>query len=169
MSSISRLTNYLYCWLYSRYIMHKKLNKILQKPDWPLISFWNLKSLYFTCSHSFSFVLPLPVIRCQSLSFVSLVFICCHSLSPVATRCAIRCHSFYHSLSFVVTHCTTRCHSLSIDISLVYPFTNDQLPTLKIFLICSYFFYQIQLLCSCKACLYKRISMAVATVFQWPN
>ena len=74
------------------------------------VSFWNLKFLYFTCSHWFSFVVPLAVIRCHSLSLLSLVLICCHSLSFVVTRCTTRCHLLYYSLSFVITH----CHSLSL-------------------------------------------------------
>ena len=91
-------------------------------------------TLYFTYSHSFSFVLSLFVIRCHSLSFccyslsfvatrcysLSLVFICCHLLYHslsfvlplVVIRFTTRCHSLYHSLSFVVTHSTTRCHSM---------------------------------------------------------
>ena len=69
-------------------------------------------TLYFIFSHLFSFVLPLLVIPCHSLSFLSLVVIRCHSLPSVV----IRCHSLYHSLSFVVYHSLSfaviRCHSL---------------------------------------------------------
>ena len=101
MASIPWFINYLYCWIYSSYVLHKKSNKILQEPDWPFVSFWNLKSPYFICFHSFSFVVPLPLIRCHSLLFV---IICYLSLSLVG----LRYHSFYHSLSFVVTWCTTR-------------------------------------------------------------
>ena len=75
----------------SSYILHRKLDKIVQEVDWPsrlaFCFFWNIKSLYFTYSHSYSFVL-------------SLAAICCHSLSYSVTRC--------HSLSFVVTYRTTR-------------------------------------------------------------
>ena len=117
----------------SSYILHRKLNKIIQEADWPsrlaFCFFWNIKSLYFTYSHSHSFVLSIAVIPCHSLSFfvtrchsLSLVVTCCQSLSLVVplvvTRChslyhslslvVIRCHSLYHSLSFVVTRCTTR-------------------------------------------------------------
>ena len=81
----------LYRWIHSSYILYEKFNKILQEPDWSFVTFWNLKSLCFTCSHSFSFVVPLPVIRCHSLSFV---ITRCHSLSHVVTRC--------YSLSLVV-------------------------------------------------------------------
>ena len=56
----------LYRWIYSSYILYEKFNKILQEPDWPFVTFWNLKSLCFTCSHSFSFVVPFPVIHCHS-------------------------------------------------------------------------------------------------------
>ena len=108
MSWICRFVNYLYCWIYSTYILHKKLNKILQESDWLFVLFCHLKSLYFICSHSFSFVVQLPVIRYHS--FV----ICYHSLSFVVTRFIIRCHS----LSFVVTRFIIRCHSLSLPVTL---------------------------------------------------
>ena len=39
MSSISGFINYLYCWIYSSYILHKKLNKIFQEPVGPILSF----------------------------------------------------------------------------------------------------------------------------------
>ena len=69
-----------------------------------LFLFWDLKSLHFTCSHLFSFVVLLAAIHCHSLSFVL---------------------SRYHLLSLVVpvvvTHCTARCHSLSLDVPLANP------------------------------------------------
>ena len=76
------------------------------------------------CTVLFSFVVPLVVTRCHSLSFVvtryhssSLVVTRCHSLSHslsfVVPLVVIRCHS----LSFVVTRCTTRCHSLSLVVT----------------------------------------------------
>ena len=128
----------------SIYILHRKLNEIIQEADWPsrlaFCFFWNIKSLYFTYSQSYSFVLWLTVIRCHSLS----VFVTrCHSLSFVVTCYTTHCHSLYHSLSFVVpldtTRCTTpchslyhslpfvitRCHSMSLDVPLVCLFTND--------------------------------------------
>ena len=72
--------------------------------------------------HSLSFVVPLVVTRCHSLSLVAT---CCHSLSLVVpfvvTRCTkrchslsfvvISCHSLYHSLSLVVTRYHSMCHS----------------------------------------------------------
>ena len=133
MSTISRFINYIYCWVYSSYILHKKLNKILQEPDWSFVQFWNLKSLYFTYSHSFSFFLWLAVIRCHSLSFfvtcshslslvairyhsLSVAVIGCHSLSFVVIRCTTCCDSLYHSLSLFFVRCTTRCHSFSLVI-----------------------------------------------------
>ena len=116
----------------SSYILHRKLNKIIQEADWPsrlaFCFFWNIKSLYFTYSHSYSFVLSLAVIRCYSLSF----FVTrCHLLSFVVTCCTTRCHSLYHSLSlvipldvircysltFVVPRVVIRCHSLSFDVT----------------------------------------------------
>ena len=104
MSSISQFINDLCCWIYSSYILQKKSSKILQEPDWPSVSLWNLQSLCFIRSHSFSFVLTLPAIRCHSLS---LVITCCHSLLLVVTPR----HSF-------VTRFVTLCHSLSLVVPL---------------------------------------------------
>ena len=79
----------------SGYILHKKLSKIIQEPDWPSVSFSDINSLYFTYFHS-----------------LSLAVICCHSLSFFATRCHLlyslsfivtRCHSLYHSSAFLQT------------------------------------------------------------------
>ena len=69
MPSLSRFINHLYCWIYSSYILYKKWNKTLRETDWPFASFWDLKAIHFTYSHFFSFVVPLAVIRCHSLSF----------------------------------------------------------------------------------------------------
>ena len=113
----------------SSYILHRKLNKILQEADWPsrlaFCLIWNIKSLYFTYSHSYSFVLWLAVICCHSLSFF---LTRCHSLSFVVTCYTTRCHSLYHSLSFAVPLVVIRYHSLSLmslDVPLVCFFTND--------------------------------------------
>ena len=99
----------------SSYILHRKLNKIIQEVDWPsrlaFCFFWNIKSLYFTYSHSYSFVLSLSVTNCH---FLFLVVIRCHSLSLAVPLVITRCHSLYHMLSFVIT----RCHSMSLDIYL---------------------------------------------------
>ena len=107
--------NDLYCWIYSSYILHKKSSKILQEPDWPFVSLWNLKSLCFICSHSFSFVVPLPAIRCHSLS---LVINCCHSLLLVVTPChsfftrfIALCHSLSRVVPLLVIHCRSMYHS----------------------------------------------------------
>ena len=107
MSSISRFPNYLYCWIYSSYILHKKLNKILQKP--PFVPFWNLKSLIIFYLLSFAFICCAT--HCYSLSLFVISY---HSLSCVVTRS--------HSLPFVVTYCIICCHSLSFDVPLVVPF-----------------------------------------------
>ena len=96
----------------SKYLLHRKLNTIIQEADWPsrlaFCFFWNIKSLYFTYSHSYSFVLSLSVIHCHSLSF----FVTRHSLSlpvPLVVTRWITCyHSLYHSMSLVVI----RCHSM---------------------------------------------------------
>ena len=139
-SSIPSFINYLYLWIYSSYILHKKLNKILKEQDWHFVLFCDLKSLivfaliYFHLfNHFLSFAitnfhfLSLIVIHCHLLLFV---VICCHSichlLSFVVSRCTTRCHSLYHSLSYVVTLIIIRCHSLSLDVPLAYLFINDQ-------------------------------------------
>ena len=70
----------------------KKLNKIYHEPDWPFVSFWNLKSLSFTCPYLLYHSLLFAVTCCITRFFV--------------TRCTARCHSLYHSLSFVVTRCS---------------------------------------------------------------
>ena len=112
MPLISWYPNYIYCWLYSSYILHKKFNQILQDPYWPFVSFWNLKSLCFTCCHSFSFVEPLAVIRFHSL-YHSLSFAITHFhllslfVLLVAIRCTARCHSLSLVVTLVVTRCTT--------------------------------------------------------------
>ena len=101
-------------------ILHRKLNEIIQKAAWPsrlaFSFFWNIKSFYFTYSHSYLFVLSLAVTHCHSLSF----FVTRpHSLSFVVTSCTTRFHSLYHSLSFVVPLDVIRCHSLYHSFSIV--------------------------------------------------
>ena len=115
--------NYLYCWTYSSYIFHKKLNKILQEPDWPFASFLNLKSLYFTCSHLLLFVVPSPVFHCHSLPFVVTH---CHSLTLAVTRCCSLCHSLSFVAPVFVIRCHSLYHSLSFDVPLVCLFIKDQ-------------------------------------------
>ena len=94
------------------------MKKVLQESDWSLVSFWNLESLYFTYSHSFSFVFYHSLSLCHSLS---LVVICFHSLyhllSLVVPLLVTRCHSLYHPLSFVETRYKTRCHSISLVVT----------------------------------------------------
>ena len=102
----------------SSYILHRKLNKIIQEADWPsrlaFCFFWNIKSLYFTYSHSYSFVWSLTVIRSYSLLF----FVTrCHLLPFIVTCCKTGCHSLYHSLSFVVPLDVIHCHSLSFNVT----------------------------------------------------
>ena len=76
-----------------------------------------IKSLYLTCSHSYSFVLSLSVIHCHLLSFFLVVVIHCHYLSFVVTGCTTCCHWLHHSLSLVFIRCTTRCHSLPLFVT----------------------------------------------------
>ena len=135
----------------SNYILHTKLNKIILGAEWPSrLAFcfsWNIKSLYFTYSHSYSFVSSLAVILCHSLSF----FVTrCHSLSFVVSCCTTRCDSLNlslpfvvpldvtrcHSLPFVVPLVVTRCHSLSFDVTWCTKlFTNDHYFIIFCFLI----------------------------------
>ena len=145
MPSIFCIINNLYCLIYCSYTLHKKLNNNLQIPDWPFVSFWNLKSFSFICSHLLSFVfirctrrnhmfslfVSLVVIFCHPLPFVVNrcpllpLVICCHSLSLVVPIVVNRCHSLYYSLSFFATVCTNRCYSLSQDVPLVCLFKNN--------------------------------------------
>ena len=94
----------------SSYIMHRKSNKIIPEADCPsrlaFYFFQIIKSLCFSYSHSYYFVLSLVVIRCHSLSF----FVTC---------CTTRWHSLYHSLLFVVALDVIRCHSFSFVVPLV--------------------------------------------------
>ena len=94
------------------------MNKIIQGADWPsrlaFCFFWNIKSLYFTHSLSYWFVLSLALIRCYSLSFIA---IRCTCLPLVVTRCFTHCHSSYtrcHWLPLFVIPRTTCCQSLSL-------------------------------------------------------
>ena len=106
------------------YILHRKLNKIIQEPDWPFVSFetWNYTILLTLIRiHLFYHSLSFTVTRCHLLSFVvPLVFTRCttrsHLLSfvvpLVVIRCLVtRCHSLYHSLAFVVIRCHVMYHS----------------------------------------------------------
>ena len=138
----------------SSYIQHRKLNKVIQEPDWPLVSFETKNhSILLTLIHIHSFYhsLSFAVTHCHfcySLSFVvtrvqSLTFFatCCttrfNSLSPVVPLIVTLCHLLCHSLSLVVTRChslhhsflflVTRCHSLSLDVPLTCLFINDQM------------------------------------------
>ena len=112
MSSTSRFTNYLYCWICISYILPEKLNEILPESDWSLFQFetYNYSislalncfcllyhSLLFrvTLCHLLALIVPLVVIRFTD---------CCNSFLVIA----IRCHSLYHSLSLVVARCTSR-------------------------------------------------------------
>ena len=90
----------LYCWIFSSYTLHVKLNKIIQRPNWPATSFWNLKSLNNTWFHPFLFVFICFTTRCHSLSLV-VIF-----LSLVV----IHCHLLYYSLLLVVIRCATLFH-----------------------------------------------------------
>ena len=112
MSSISRFINSMYCWIYFSYTLHTKMNKNLQEPDWPFVSLWNLKSLFFTCFHSF-------ITRCHSLyHLLSFVATSSHFLSllPLAFICCHSCHSLPLIVPLVVIHCHSLHHSLSRDV-----------------------------------------------------
>ena len=112
MSSTSRFTNYLYCWICISYILPEKLNEILPESDWSLFQFetYNYSiSLALNCFCLLYHSLLFPVTLCHLLALiVPLVVIrftdCCNSFLVIA----IRCHSLYHSLSLVVARCTSR-------------------------------------------------------------
>ena len=83
-----------------------------------------IKLLCFICSHLFSFIAPLPLIHCHSLSFVITrchppphVVFRCHLLSLNLSLVVIRRDSLCRSLSLIVIRCTTRCHSLSLVVN----------------------------------------------------
>ena len=75
----------------SSYILHRKLNKIIQEPDWPFVSFLLTLVLIHSFYHSLSFAVT-----------------DCHLLLLVVTCWTTRCLLLYQSLSFVVTRRTTR-------------------------------------------------------------
>ena len=98
------------CWIYCSYALHNCYT----------LHNWNLKSLSFTfirfhsLCRTLSFVLPLVVIRCHSLSFTVTR---CNSLSLVVPFVATRCTTRWNSLSFVLPRVVTRCHSLSFFVT----------------------------------------------------
>ena len=104
MLSTSWFINYLYCWIYSSYILHKKLNKIL---------------LCLILKPKTRHAILLTLIRFHSLQHpLSFVVTHCYLLLPVVIRC--------NSLLFNVIRCTTLCHSLSLDVQLFCIFINNQ-------------------------------------------
>ena len=129
-----RFINYLCCWICSSYIFHKKLNKILQEPDWPVAEYvvviysiknWvNSSGTRLACCFILKLIITLfyvlslsfVVTRCHSLS---LVVTNCHSLSLIVPLVVTLCHLLFYSLSFAVTRCTNRCHLLPFVVPLV--------------------------------------------------
>ena len=105
--------------------------KILQEFDWPKL---NLNLLFFTCSHSKTFVVTRCTTRFHSLSLVVLLIVIhCHLLYYLFSLVVIRCTTCCHSLSFVVIRCqpphhfvVTGFHSFSLDVPLVSLFINDR-------------------------------------------
>ena len=97
------------------YTLHRKLNKIIQEPDWPFllkhkIILFYLLSFVFICFIPRCHYMSRIVIFCYSLSFL---VIRCHSLSFVVTCCTTR----YPSKSLFMTHVVTCCHSLSLVVT----------------------------------------------------
>ena len=92
----------------SSYVLHRKLNKIIQNQ----ISLLFLSKHKITLFYLLSFVFIRFITPCHSLS---LTVIFCYSLSLVVTRSLIvplvatRCHSLYQSFSLVVTHVRLVC------------------------------------------------------------
>ena len=121
MPSIFRFTNNLYCWICNNYELHENF----QQAGRSFISFWNLKSRSFTCSHLLkvvvtrchflSLVVPVGFTRCDSLYHLLLFVVTgCHLLWFVVPLVLTRRCFLHQSVSLVVTHCTTSCHSLSL-------------------------------------------------------
>ena len=68
--SISQFINYLYCWIYC---MKNRIKFFRNQTGFCFIL--KHKEIYFICSHSFSFLVPLLIIRCHPLLFV-IPFVC---------------------------------------------------------------------------------------------
>ena len=102
---ISWFMNYVYCWILRTYLLHKKLNKILQGTDRLFVSIWNFKSLCFTCFDLSLFVVRLPVTCCHSFS---LAVTHCYS-SPLVIIC---CHSFYKRWTISKVKCGNKCFNI---------------------------------------------------------
>ena len=101
-SSVSQFINILHSWIYC----NCTLNILLHFE--PKITLFYLLSV--SRFYSFSFVVPLVIICCHSLSLVaSLVVLLVVICFPTC------CHLLHHSLSFVVP----RCHSLPLVVLLV--------------------------------------------------
>ena len=128
----------------------------------PFVSFWNLKSLYFTCSLSFSFIASLALIHCHSLSFVST---CYHSLSRVVTGYTTCCHS----LPLVVPLAFARFHSLLLDVPLVYLFINNRFISWKCLKLTpeAYNKFHVSKNFLCLDCAFKNLSLY--QIFNWPQ
>ena len=102
----------------SSYILHRKLNKIIQEPDCPCrLDFCFFLKHKITLFYFLSYAFTRFITRCHSLS---LIVIFCYSLSFVVSCCTTRCHSLNHSLPFVVPLDVTLCHSLSFVVPLVF-------------------------------------------------
>ena len=130
----------------SSYILHRKLNKIIQEPDCPCrLDFSFFLKHKITLFYFLSYAFTRFITRCHSLSLIvifcySLLFVVTrsHSLSlvlPLVVPFVTRCHSLYNSLSFVVPLDVIRCHllpfvvsrwdSMSLDVPLVRLFISD--------------------------------------------
>ena len=110
MSSIFRFINYLYCWICSKYILHKELTRS---------AFYFILKLKITLFCLLSFFVTRYTHLLFSYSLQSIVVLICCSR---CTRCTQSLYSFAHLLSFVVTRCTTRCRSLSFVLPLLLSF-----------------------------------------------
>ena len=96
MSSISQFINDLYYWIYSSYILRKKLNKVLLETECFILKL-KITLFYFP---SFFFIRSTTL--CHSLSLIVSVVSLCHSLSLVVTS--------WHSLSGVVPVVVILCY-----------------------------------------------------------
>ena len=130
----------------SSYILHRKLNKIIQEPDCPCrLDFCFFLKHKITLFYFLSYAFTRFITRCHSLSLIvifcySLLFVVTrsHSLSlvlPLVVPFVTRFHSLYNSLSFVVPLDVIRCHllpfvvsrwdSMSLDVPFVRLFISD--------------------------------------------
>ena len=111
--------NYLCCWTFCTYILHKKIK---QNPSGTRLVVFFILKLKITLFYMLSFAFICCTIPCHSFSPI---VICYHSLSFVVTRFITQCHSLPLVVPFAIIRCHSFYHSLSLDAPLVCHFIND--------------------------------------------